>query len=79
MKSRIVEQMRRDNFENAQQQSNGNVRALTLFTSMRAAQSTITDMEKIPSVENNTLLQDESGNFFFTVGYSEVGGGHVIP
>jgi hypothetical protein len=79
MKSRIVEQMRRDNFENAQKEADGNVRSLTLFTSMRAAQSTITDMDKIPSVENTTRLQNGAGLFYFTIGYSEVGGDHIIP
>jgi hypothetical protein len=79
MRSRIAQQVRRDDFDRAQQSAQGNIRSLMLFTSSRAAQLSIADMQKMPSVENTTRLQDVDGNTYFTIGYSAIGGGHIIP
>jgi len=79
MRNRIAQQRQRDYFERASQTVNGQERTLLLFSSSAEVMQRIGNVGQLPVEENTTALQDEDGNFFFLFGYSEFGGGDIIP
>lgn len=53
-------------------------RGVSRFSSHRAAEIAIPASSRMPVALNETALQDGSGNTLFTLGFSELDGGHIL-
>jgi hypothetical protein len=78
-KNRIAQQVHRDAFANALYEERGQFRNVLYFSSESEVSQRIPDISKLPSAQNNVDLQDEDGNFYFYIGYSDVDGPDIIP
>jgi hypothetical protein len=79
MRSRIAQRVVADRFERANERAEGRVRSVLSFSSDRAAAINIPDLNRLPVMEATHDLQDEDGNFYFYIGYSDVDGPDIIP
>lgn len=74
MRNRIAQQAARDAREAAQADSNGLYRSVFSPSSEADILHRVADISKLPVAVNTTELQDADGNFYFLLGYSQVGG-----
>ena len=79
MNSRIVQRMRRDDFERREREAQGHLPAIASFVSDRAANANIPDTSKLPVLENYGRLQNDAGQNYFFFGYSAFDGPDILP